>query len=199
MIKTVKKMKMTKKIKISISIILITTLLLGSVLALFLIKKSYYPPVIAPDRIVVYYNSDSNNILFEKNDENYNKIYNQLIKSFKQSMLISLFSGSINNNPKIIEHDNSKIKYDGIKINFMYDKPQVVKLNNNLYLHNNETYWYQNLVFTISSIDKYQYSEVAIIPPENSNNYISYDTYILSYQGYSNFYKLHKICTNLFE
>jgi len=190
---------MTKKVKISISIISIITIVLGTLLALLLIKKSYYMPINAPDRIVVYYNNESTNILFEKDDDNYERIYSQLIKSYKQSILKSLFSNSINNNPKIVETTNGKIKYNGIKINFMYDKPQVVKLNNKLYNYNNEVYWFQNLVFTISSANKYQYNEVAIIPPDNSNNYISADSYILSFHGYSNFNKLHNMCVALFK
>jgi len=190
---------MTKKIKISTAIISIAIIILGTLLSLILIKKSYYMSINVPDRIVVYYDSNSNNIVLEKNDKNYNRIYSQLIKSYKQPILSALFNNSINKDVKLVEDINGKVEYKGIIITFIYDSPQAVKLNKKVYDYNGEVYWFQNLVFTISNANKYQYNSVAIIPPENSINYISPYNYTLSYSAYSNFYKLNKMSIALFK
>lgn len=193
------KTKMTKKIKICIAAITLVVIILGLLLASLLIKTSYCMPISAPDTIVVHYNDSSNNIVFEKGDKNYNKIYEQLSKSYKKSIFTAFIKGELNKDPKISASDIEELDYSGINIAFVYDSPQIVKTKSGTYTRNGEVYWYQTLVFNIVENDRYQYNSIAIIPPYDSNDYISPAHYTLTCKAYSNFSKLYGTANKLFN
>ncbi|MBQ7881033.1 MAG: hypothetical protein IJ358_04250 [Clostridia bacterium] len=191
---------MTKKTKILIAtILIIVTFTTISLVALSLAKVSHCMDINAPSQIVVYYNKSSTNIVFEPNDEEYKSIYSSIKKAYKQPMLKALVDNKLFKDVKIIENDNSPINFKGIKISFVYNTPQVVKYKSKLYNHNGENYWYGKLIFDITQDDAYQYNTVAIIPPENSNMYVSAYSYSLYYSGYCNFNSVYNNALQLFN
>lgn len=190
---------MTKKTKTCIISIIIVTMLIGSLLASLLITKSYCIPINRPDSIVVYYNKSSDNIVLNKNSSSYNKIYKQLTQSHQQPILMAFVENSLNKEPKIVEHEVRMVDYSGISIEFVYDSPQVIKTNGKIYKVNGDVYWYQSIVFNISKTDNFKYNTVAVIPPYDSNNYISPLHHTVSCKIYSNYSKLYKTSISLFK
>lgn len=190
---------MRKKIKILVAVILtLVAMLTISLVAMSLNTTSHCMKINAPDRIIVYYNSVSQNKVFEKDSVEYNQIYSSIINAYQQTVLEAFVNSSLFKDVKINTPLNCEIDFDGVKINFVYDTPQAVKYKNKLYEKDGQNYWYQNLIFDISSADKYQYNDVAIIPPETSNYYTSpYECY-LKYSAYSNFDKVYDIVLNMF-
>ena len=199
--KTVKmttQIKKTKKIKIITTILSIVVIISSLIIITSLNTTSYCMQINAPNRIIVYYNNETNNKGFERGNETYNIIYSSITKAYEQSVLSAIITGKIFKDVKIVKIDNTDINFSGIKINFIYDNPQVVKYKKKLYTHNDETYWYQSLIFDITDSNKYQLNKVAIIPPPSSNNYISTYNYSLSYLAYSNFNKTYNQAITLF-
>lgn len=190
---------MTKKIKICLVWLTIIVILSSLLLATLLIKKSYCISINKPDSIVVYYKNSSTNIVLEKNSSSYNKIYKQLKQSYQQSMLISFVNNSLGKNPKIITHEVQQIDYADINIEFIYDAPQIIKTNGKTFKLNGEVCWYQSLVFKISKNNNFKYHSIAIIPPSDSNNYISPSHHTISCKAYSNFNDLYKTSIRLFK
>lgn len=185
-------MMKTKKIKILVSVILILVAIVASgIVAACTTKVSYAMGIPKPDRIVVYYNSSSNNMVFERDSDDYGNIYNSIIGSFKQRTIVSFVNGNLSKKPKIVEHASS-VDFDGLKVNFVYDSPNVVKQKNNLYIIDGEECWYQSLIFDISSQNKYQYNSIAIIQPDNTFDYS------VIYKAYSNFGKCYDDLIKLF-
>ena len=192
-------MTKTKRVKLIICCILIFVALITIALTtLSLTKISYAINLNSPSRIIVYNNSENTNIVFEQNDTEYIKIYNLILDGYKQSTLKALLSRELNKDTKIVKNAVTDIKFDGIKINFVYDLPQSAKCKNKLYQHNNEVYWYQNLIFDVSSANNFNYQQVAIIPPSSASDYVNPNTYYLHYMAYANFSKLHNYVANLF-
>ena len=67
--------KKTKKIKVIVAIILsIVALIGGTFISVSLIKTSHIMKFNTPDKIIVYYNSNTNNIVFEPEDIEYHNI-----------------------------------------------------------------------------------------------------------------------------
>lgn len=191
------KTKMTKKTKI-IALLSIIIVIFTLLVILSLTTISHCMKINVPNRIIVYYNDETTNKVYENNDEQFNIIYSSVIKSYEQSTMASILNGKLFKDVKIIHSENSVVSFDAIKVSFVYDTPQVVKCKNKLYSHNNENYWYQTLIFDIPLNDKYSYNTIAIIPPFSSNEYVSPFKYNLSYIAYSNFSKTYKIVTKLF-
>lgn len=192
------KPKMTKKTKL-IALILTIIIIFTLLVILSLTTMSHCMKINVPNRIIVYYNDETANKVYENDTEQFNNIYSSVIKSYKQSTIASIINGKLFKDVKIIYGENSVVNFDGVKISFVYDTPQVVKYKDKLYSYNNENYWYQTLIFDIPLSDNYAYNSIAIIPPFSSNEYVSPFKYNLSYRAYSNFNKTYKIVTKLFE
>ena len=194
-------MKMKIK-KISIIILCVIFLLLAiagiTLFTLSVTTTSYNMQFNKPSRIIVYYENESGNQVFEPTDTEYNKIYSLVCNAYKQSTLNALTSNQLYKDVKIIENDISSINFSGININFVYDTPQVVRYKNKMYITNNENYWYQNLIFDIVSTNKFQYTTVAIIPPNNASNYYGAFNYSLYYKAFANWYKTYNYTIALF-
>jgi len=179
---------MKKKAKIISSIILIVVIGIATTITLLSVNKiSYAMYIDKPSRIVVCYNAETNNQVFSPGDDEYNKIYNLIMNSYKQPIIKAFVSGDLNKKVKIQHVEQSTIEFDGIKVNFVYDTPRAVYYKKDIYTSNGESYWYQNLVFNISNANKFSYNWIAIIPPETSSHYIDNCTYDLQYLAYSNF------------
>ena len=190
-------MKKTKKTKLLIAIILSIVLFVGAVITcLSFIKTSYAMKFNKPSRIIIYYNSEIDNIVFEPQDDEYKNIYSLMIDGYKQPMLNAIFNGELYKGVKVITHENLKVDFSGIKINFVYDTPQIVKYKTKEYINNGENYWYQNLIFDINNTNKFEYSNVAVITPENS--VLAGYNYSLHYKAYSNFHNVYNYILNLF-
>ena len=190
----------TKKIKIiSILILLIFAIISIGVLTMSLNTTSYAMAFNAPAKIIVYYNEEVGNQVYERDSAQYHEIYLSICSAYKQSTLKAFINGDLNKSVKVEHGDNTSINFDGIKVNFVYASPQSVKLKSNVYLNDGESYWYQNLIFTISDVDKFQYNQVAIIPPINDDNYINQYTYSLSYKAYSNLGKTYDTLVEYFK
>ncbi len=193
------KTKMTKKIKISIVISVIAILLTSAVLATLLIKTDYGLSINAPDRIVVYHNDNSDNIVFEKSSSKYSKLYKQLINAHKQPILVAFVNGSLNRDAKIISHNVAQVDYEGISIEFVYDSPQILTNNGKQHKLNGDICWYQSLVFKLSNKDKYKYNTIAIIPPSDAINFVSPHHHTITCSAYSNFNDLYNYAIKLFK
>ena len=139
----------------------------------------------APDKIIVYYNSSSNNVVYEPDDNTYHKIYQMINNAHKQTILTSVFNGQLFKDVTIIEHSSKTVKFDGIKVSFIYNTPQIAKLENKIYPNQ---VWYQNLMFEISSEDTFNYNSVAIISPESNSTTFSYKSHYLTYSNYCELY-----------
>ena len=190
---------MTKTIKIIVAIILLTfTLITLSLVALTFNNVSHCMQINAPSRIIVYYNSESQNKVFEPDSANYNEIYLSILEGYKQPIIKAITTNKLFKDVKINANEGTNINFSGIKINFVYDTPQAVRYKNKLYTSNDQTYWYQNLIFDIPSADKYQYNTVAIIPPKDASYYVSPFNYSLHYSAYSNFSNVEQIANKLF-
>ena len=191
---------MTKKIKIIISIILTSVVVISSTLVILYCNTiSFAPKINKPDQIVVYYNNAYTNIVFEPNDKTYDEIYSSISRGCSKRVLSALFSNSISNKAKVESHDLQNIKFDGIRVAFLYNSPQVVMLKNNIYIDGENSYWYQSLIFSISNNNSYTYNTIAIVPPENDSNYVSSFSHTLSYMVYSNFHSTYNKCVALFQ
>lgn len=189
----------TKKIRIIISVILLCVAVITVCLVtLTLNTVSYNMHINKPSQIIVYYNNEYGNIVFEPTSNEYSKIYSLLIDSYNQPILKAFVSGDLSKNVKVVENQSTKINFTGIKINFVYDSPQIVKYKNKLYTNNDDNYWYQNLIFDINNADKFQYNNVAIIPPSSSKYYIGQYNYSLHYKAYSNFNNVYNYTLSLF-
>lgn len=182
----------TKKIRLIFSIILAFTLLVGTLIIVASTNTiSYSMNISKPDRIVVYYNSSSTNKVFEPGDEQYNQIYSWITDSFEQKIISAFIKGELFKKIKVTK-TSSSVDFEGIKVNFVYDSPNAVKIKENIYLNNGEECWYQSLIFNIHSQHKYQYNNIAIIEPGNTFDYK------VSYKAYSNFSKCYNNLLRLF-
>ena len=185
----------TKKIKIIVAIILSAVTIIGGIfVSTSLIKISHIMKFNSPDKIVVYYNSSSNNIVFEQDDDEYHAICKMIDDAHKQTVLTSIFNGQIFKDVDVVEHNLKKIDFSGFKVSFVYNSPQIVKLENKIYSNN---LWYQTLMFDISSADKFDYNYTAIISPENNN--VETISYCAHYMSYSNFSNLHGYLMDIFK
>lgn len=193
--------KKTKKIKIilSVSILLIFTIIVGSILIMSFNTISYAMAFKAPAKIIVYYNEQLGNQVYDAGSAEYNDIYSSICNSYEQSVLKAFVNGELNKDIKIKHTDKTAIDFTGIKVNFVYNTPQVVKYKNSLYSNNGTNYWYQNLIFTISDTNSFQYNTVAIIPPVNDRDYVNQYTYSLTYNAYSNLGKTHTMLSEYFK
>lgn len=190
----------TKKAKIIVvTILLVVTLLGATFTALSFNKVSYAPSFNKPDRIIVYNQSSSSNIVFEPADKNYNTIYSLMLSGCKKPILPAILAGDLSKNVKVHHVENSKINFKDIVINFVYDTPQIVRLKNKTYNNNGKNYWYQNLIFELFDENKFEYNNIAIISPESSIDYISPYTYSSYYQVYSNFNDCYEFSKKLFS
>lgn len=194
------KMKKKNKVKIIISIVLISvTLLTALLVALSINTTSYLMAINQPNRVVVYHNNSTVNKVYESSNKEFSKLYSLFNKSFEQKILPAILSGELNNNVKV-KQSTGEIKPGNICIAFMYDAPQVLKLNKDSYKdESGKNYWYQSLIFNVVSKDDYQYHTIAIIPPEDSSQFISNFNYNLCYQVYGNFNKLYNYALELFN
>jgi hypothetical protein len=156
-------------------------------------------PINKPDNIIIYYNSEANNLVLSSTDKEYDKIYSLIVKGCKKSVLSAMFNNELSKKVKVQEVEQSKIKFSDIIINFCYNKPQVVRLKNKNYLTNGENYWYQNLIFTLRADDDFKYNDVAIILPESSNKYLGAFSYTLKYEVYGSWHKCYNYAITLFE
>ncbi len=189
----------TRKTKISIAIILLIVIFITSaLLTMSFVKVSFIIPISRPDNIIVYYNNETTNKVFTPNDYEYNKIYSLIVSGCKKPILTALFDNDLSNDTKVQQIGQSNIKFTNIIINFSYDKPQVVQLKNKNYLLEGQNYWYQNLIFTLSSDNKFKYNDVAIILPESSLEYSGPFAYSLKYSIYSNWQKSYNYVNTLF-
>ena len=190
----------TKRIKIiAICIILFVVIVALTSVILSLNTISHSMTFNKPSRIVVYYNRENGNQVYEPETEQYNAIYSSIVDSYNQNALQALVTNSLNKKVKVEAINSASIDYSGIVVRFVYDTPQVVKYKNNNYINNNDNYWYQNLVFNINSQDKFAYNSVAIIPPMSSKDYLGEKNYSLQYQVYSNFNNAYKNLIKLFK
>lgn len=178
---------------IKATILLVVALIVAISLLLSFTNISYAPTFNKPNHIIIYYKDASKNIVFDSTEQKFDEIYSEIISSCKKNVFNAITDNDLNKSPKIISTENSQVKFNDIVINFVYNAPQKLK---NTTQH--KDYWYQNLIFKISSQNKFVYNSVAIILPETSNQYISPFTYNLQYQIYSNYSKCYDICKNLF-
>jgi len=190
---------MTKKIKIIIAIICASVVAIASTLAVLSVTKiSFCMDINPPDRIVVYYKSEFDNMVFEQGEHEYDMIYSSIIGACKQRTITAIFSGDLSKDVKVCNNFQQTLKIDTFAVNFVYDTPQIVKYKKSAYLTHDGNYWYQSLIFNISSQNKFQYNLVAIIPPETSNQYVSNFSYNLHYNLYSNFGKTHSTLNKIY-
>lgn len=178
---------MKKIIKITLVGVLI--LCMSATLTLLILsnkKVSYFIDISRPDNIVVYYGSSTNNVVYEKDSEEYLSIYTFITKCHNQKSLDSFLRGNLSKKPKIVEQNDCRLDFNNLLISFAYYAPQPVKLNDKTYSYNGSGYWYKNLVFIIPDTN-WDYNSVAIIPPSDSNHYVSAYNYNLYYQTYSNY------------
>lgn len=187
--------KKTKKIKVIVAIILsIVALIGGTFISVSLIKTSHIMKFNTPDKIIVYYNSNTNNIVFEPEDIEYHNICKMINNAHKQTVLTSIFNGQLFKDVEIVEHDFKKIDFKGLKVCFIYNSPQIAKLENKIHPSH---IWYQTLMFEISSEDKFNYNTTAIISPKN--NGANQSNYISHYVSYSNLSNLYDYLINMFS
>ena len=147
-----------------------------------------------PDKIIVYYYSQTNNIVYKPGDDEYQAICTMIHDAHKQTMLTSIFNGQLFKDVNIVEHNSQNIKYDGIKINFVYNMPQISKLKNKIY---SSHIWYHNLIFEISAEDNFIYQSTAII--SNKNNDVEMLSYQSHYLTYANYNCLYNYLKNIFN
>lgn len=187
--------KKTKKIKIIIAIILsVVTLIGGIFVSISLIKTSHIMKFNAPDKIVVYYNSNNKNVVFEPSDSEYTTICKMLENAHKQTVITSVFNGQIFKDAEIVEHNLKKVDFNGFKVSFIYNTPQIARLENKIHPSN---IWYQTLVFEISSENKFDYHSTAIISPES--NSLETFSYTSHYSTYSNLGNLYAYLNDIFN
>lgn len=192
-------MKKTKKIKVIIACILtVVTIVTIGLVSMSLNKVSYMMKINKPSRIVVYYNTETGNKVFEPQDEQYTKLYSLIISAHKQTILHSISSNNLGKKVKIESVDNKSFDFIGIKINFVYDSPQVVNYKSKMYTLNNQPYWYQNLIFEISNDNQFKYNTIAIIPPVDSSYYQGTYNYSLQYKTFSNLNNTYNYALKLF-
>ena len=192
-------MNKTKKIKIIVAILLCVAMVAGVLLTLSLTTTSHCMHINSPSRIVVYHNNSATNKVFEPTDKEYAEIYSSVLKSYQQSTLSAIFSGNVFKDIKIVDSDESTVNFKGFKISFVYDSPQAVRYKNKVYTNEQQSYWYQSLIFDVTYDNSFKYNTIAIIPPENDVNYISQHSYTLHYEVCSNFSNTYTYCLNLFS
>ena len=193
-------MKTKTKIKVLVAVILlVVTIITIALIGLSLNTVSYGIAFNAPDRIAIYYNKQSTNKVFERGTDEHEQIYSLVLDSFEQPILKAITSGTLNKKVKINENEPSSINYKGIVVHFMYDTPQVAKYKTKTYTNNGVNYWYEGLKFNISGNNKMQYNIIAIIPPENSVDYVSSNDYVLHYSIFSNFNSLYNNALEIFN
>lgn len=192
-------MKNIKKINIIIVSIALSLILAVSATLIILsnIKVNYLKDIPTPESIVIYNNSSGNNCVYEKGCDEFDIIYNAITKSYKQSRLKSITSGNISKTTEIVSHDKTHWNFSGLSVSFVYHSPQPLKCNGKAYDHNNQGYWYQSLMFKITNTTDWNYSAIAIFPPENSNLFVGLFDYCLSYSALSNFESGYEIIKQL--
>ena len=191
---------MTKKTKIkiaAISIVGLVIMLASTILILQFNTISYAFKFNTPSRIVVYYNDEAGNQVYEPGSDEYRFIYSAICEAYRQPILTAMFNGELNKDVKINESYPTAVDFNGIKVNFVYDTPQVVK-NKKSVLNGGNTYWYQNLIFDIDQYSGFKYNTVAIIPPPTADNYEGPNIYSLYYLAYSNFGSLYNSLVKYF-
>ena len=190
---------MAKKTKISIAVILGFVAIITSVLiALSLNTVSYYSNIARPSRIVVYYQNQYNNIVFEPDDVEYEKIYSLLIDGYRKPIIKSFIDDDLSKNVVVNISDRNKINFTDINIAFVYNTPQVLKSNGKIHSLNGENYWFKTLIFNVKNNNSFKYNTIAVIPNENDINYIDEFDYNVSLQAYSNFNSLYNYIYQLF-
>lgn len=192
---------MKKKIKIIVIVSLVLIGLTASILAAMAINTtSYAMNINSPSRIIVYYDSPANNKVYEPSSKEYSEIYSSITNGLKQRILPAFFAGELSKNVKVCSNPASNVKLNNIAVALIYDTPQVLRCKKNLYTDSNgRNYWYQSLIFNVSSADNYQYHSIAIIPPEDSPEYVSNFHYTMHYQVYGNFSDLNQYALQLFN
>ena len=185
----------TKKIKVMVAIILSVVLTISGIfISISLIKTSNIMKFENPDKIIVYFNSNTRNIVFEPTDNEYKTIYTFINDAHKQTILTSIFNGQLFKDADIMEHDLKNINFDGINVSFVYNSPQIAKLKNKIYSNH---IWYQTLMFKVSSNDGFSYNSTAIISPKNIDEY-PFD-YSSHYVSYSNLKSLYNYLIDMFN
>ena len=194
------KMKKKSKVKITISIILISVALISALLVTLSINTTSYSMAInQPNQIIIYHNNSATNKVYEPSVKEFSQLYSLFNKSFEQKILPAILSGELNNNVKV-KQSTGEIKPDNICLALVYDVPQALKLKKDLYKDKNgRNYWYQSLIFNVVNVDNYQYHSIAIIPPEDSAEFISNFNYNLYYEVYGNFNQLYNYALELFN
>ncbi len=195
------KTKTSHKLKyIVISVALILVIGISAILlVLHNTKISYYIEAEKPYAIVLYNNSENKNIYYEQDTTEFNEIYLSILNGFKQDKLSSLLSNKLFYKPSIANCDNTKLAFEGIKVKFVYSSAQPVKLNNSSYELNNQVYWYNSLIFNITSNDEYSYTNIVILPSENDSNFTSRNTYNVYYTSYANFASSYNVINSHFS
>ena len=191
--------KMTKKIKIIIASILTFVLLVTTIFILLSFNtKNYMFSLEKPAFIVVYKDDFANNIVYEPDDKEFLDIYNLVCSSYEKPLIKAFISGDLNKNVKIINTESQEINFKSFKIGFEYSSPKPVKKDKNIYTLNGEDYWYKSLIFDVNSEDKFQYNNIAIIPPIDANYYLGQNTYCLHYKSFGNFNNVYNYVSHLF-
>ncbi len=199
-IKMTIKMKKKNKVKIIISIVLISVALLTTLLVTLSINTTSYSMAInRPNQIIIYHNNSATNKVYEPSVKEFSQLYSLFNKSFEQKILPAILSGELNNDVKV-KQSAGEIKPGNVCIALMYNVPQVLKLEKDLYKDTNgENYWYQSLIFNVVNKDNYQYHSIAIVPPNDSTEFISNFNYNLYYEIYGNFNQLYNYALELFN
>lgn len=153
---------MAKKISAIVSLVIIGVLIITTII-MANVNVNYSIRCEKPDAIYVEYASNSAKTRALRPDEeedleHYNKIWDFVSNASKENSLTALFNGNLNKKAEIKLAENSRALIpttSDFYVTFFYENPQYLMDGNKKYTDGDgENFQYQELVFSISSMDE---------------------------------------------
>lgn len=165
---------MKKKIGLGIGLGLIAILSILIVVAV-VVPVNYKPAILAPDRITVYDNKNSENkSMFcspSQNLEIYEKISTHFEQSFTRSYLSALFAGQLSGEVKVSQVTTLQT-FSNFKVVFKYNNEQTLTVNGVTSVHK-----YNKIILEVKNVDSYREMNIYFQQVANPDYYYLLTTY----------------------
>lgn len=158
---------MAKRITAIVSLSIIGILILTT-LILSCINIDYKIEYNKPNNIFVQYGSQ----LQQVKDQDSSQISKLIDDASKKNLLSQMFSGQLNQKQSLMTDSTNGITLKNptkFYVSFIYNEPQILKLNGKDYKENGEKCYYTRLVFEVNDVDSFDDVTVFVTPDKDAD------------------------------